>query len=201
MEDKFIPKAFHKPSLTMMQYSKGMYFALSCTCAMIAIASMLNTPSSNLIILICVSQFGIIIQSFIGFDSARWKKWSEIYTIVFAIACIFHLPEQNLICVCASSYTLGRILNYHYIMGRTKLSFQIYLIAFVLTHLFTGGCCIALLPVIYAVFHCYFLSDVIYSANIDMSDKIEDLILQDKHKDVCFAALIHELRNPLTTYC
>jgi hypothetical protein len=195
-----MPKDFHKPSLIMLQYSKGMYFALSCSCAMITVASILKTPSSNLTILISVSQFGIIIQSFIAYDSARWKKWSALYSIVFAIACIFHLPEQNLLCMCASSYTLGRILNYHYIMGRMKLSFQIYLMTFILAQVSTGGCCIALLPIIYAVFHCYFLSDVIYSANIDMSDKLEELILQDKHKDVCFAALIHELRNPLTTY-
>jgi hypothetical protein len=85
-------------------------------------------------------------------------------------------------------------------MGRIKISFQIYIGSIIVAHLFTGGCPIALFPIIYAMFHCSFLSDVIYKASIDMSEKLEELLKQDKHKDTCFAALIHELRNPLTTY-
>ena len=199
MELRVSPSPVRKPSLILQQYSKAMFFALSFTLALIDIVNMLKYPTNNLIIVACVSQCGIILKSLIKYEYASWKTCSNIYIIGLTVTCIFGLAEQNLMCVCACSYLLGRILNYHYLIGRLKHPFKVFIISIVLAHLSTGGCPIALFPIIYGVFHCNFLSDVIYKANLDMSDKLEELLQQDKNKDTCFAALIHELRNPLTT--
>jgi hypothetical protein len=200
MELNITPTSNQSPSLIMQQYSKAMFFSLSFTLSIIAFLNMFNDPANEMIILICVLQCGILIQSLIRYRVACWRNCSNIYAVGLIISCIFHLPEQNFMCICASSYVLGRILNYHYIMGRMKISFEVHIVSIILAHLYTGGCPIALFPIIYGIFHCSFLSDVIYKANVDMSDKLEELLKQDKHKDTCFAALIHELRNPLTTY-